>query len=179
MAGPAHELHPRSLHARVGQGAVLVSVWKGGVEFRHSELVTGEITLCHLCATHCLLFSSCHAMLGIQRFCSRIQKIRKFFFIWGFFSFWNLVTPHFQKKDRASQYRYCEYENMCQPVLRIHDILVWSGDPCLWLMDPDPGSGSCYFRHRPSRSQQETIFFLFFFFSAYYFLKAHLHFFQR
>ncbi len=33
-----------------------------------------------------------------------------------------------------------------------------SADPCLWLMDPDPGSGSCYFRHRPSRCQQKTNF---------------------
>jgi hypothetical protein len=35
-----------------------------------------------------------------------------------------------------------------------------SGDPCLLLMgpdlDPDPGSGSCYFRHWPSRCQQKT-----------------------
>jgi hypothetical protein len=41
-----------------------------------------------------------------------------------------------------------------------------SGDSCLWLMDPDPdsdpdqdpGSGSCYFRHWPSRFQQKTNF---------------------
>ncbi len=31
-----------------------------------------------------------------------------------------------------------------------------SADPCLWLMDPDPGSGSCYFRHWPSMYQQKT-----------------------
>ncbi len=35
-----------------------------------------------------------------------------------------------------------------------------SADPCLWLMDPDwdpdPGSGSWYFRHWPSRCQQKT-----------------------
>ncbi len=31
-------------------------------------------------------------------------------------------------------------------------------DPCLWLMDPDPGSGPCYFRHWPSRCQQKLIF---------------------
>ncbi len=39
-----------------------------------------------------------------------------------------------------------------------------SADPCLWLMDPDPypGSGSCYFRHRPSRCQQKTNLFLIF-----------------
>ncbi len=42
-----------------------------------------------------------------------------------------------------------------------------SADPCLWLN----GSGSCYFRHWPSRCQ--------FKFFAYYFLKVHLHNFQR
>ncbi len=32
--------------------------------------------------------------------------------------------------------------------------------PCLWLMDqdPDPGSGSCYFCHLPSRCQQKPNF---------------------
>ncbi len=55
-----------------------------------------------------------------------------------------------------------------------------SADPCLWLVDPDPdpGSGSCYFRHWPSRCQQKTNF-LTQFFSAYYFLKLHLHHFLR
>ncbi len=33
-----------------------------------------------------------------------------------------------------------------------------SSDPCFWLIDPDPGSGSCYFRHWPSRCQQKTNF---------------------
>ncbi len=37
-----------------------------------------------------------------------------------------------------------------------------SADPCLWLMDPDsdpdPESGSFYFRHWPSRCQQKTNF---------------------
>ena len=33
-----------------------------------------------------------------------------------------------------------------------------SADPCLWLLDPDPGSGSCCFRHWPSRCQQKTNF---------------------
>ncbi len=32
-----------------------------------------------------------------------------------------------------------------------------SADSCLWVMDPDPGSGSCYFRHWP-RCQQKTNF---------------------
>ncbi len=31
-----------------------------------------------------------------------------------------------------------------------------SADPCLWLMEPGPGSGSCYFRHWPLRCQQKT-----------------------
>ncbi len=45
-----------------------------------------------------------------------------------------------------ARYRYA--------VFRTHDIL----DPCLWLMDPDPDPGSCFFRHWPSRCQQKTIF---------------------
>ncbi len=59
----------------------------------------------------------------------------------------------------------------------------WSGsgsgsaDPCLWLLDPDPGSGFCYFRHWPSRCQQKTI--VYFIFSTCYFLKVYLHNFQR
>ncbi len=39
-----------------------------------------------------------------------------------------------------------------------------SADPCPWLMDPDPGSGSCYFRHEPSRCQQKNNFIHNFFF---------------
>ena len=57
-----------------------------------------------------------------------------------------------------------------------------SSDPCLWLMDPDPGSGSCYFRHWPPRCQQKTNFLTQFFntiFCAYYFLKLHLHNFSK
>jgi hypothetical protein len=50
-----------------------------------------------------------------------------------------------------------------------------SADPCLWLMDPDPGS--CYFRHWPSRCKQKTIFLTHF--SAYYFLKLHLNHFSK
>jgi hypothetical protein len=44
-----------------------------------------------------------------------------------------------------------------------------SSNPCLWLMDPDPishpdpGSGSCYIRHWPSRCQQKTNFWTQFF----------------
>jgi hypothetical protein len=37
-------------------------------------------------------------------------------------------------------------------------------------------SGSCYFRHWPSRCQQKLIFFCF---SAYFFLKVHLHHFSK
>ena len=55
-----------------------------------------------------------------------------------------------------------------------------SADPCLWLMDPDPdpGSGSCFFRHWPSRCSQKNNFCLNIF-SAYYFLKVHLHHFSK
>ncbi len=52
-----------------------------------------------------------------------------------------------------------------------------SADPCLLLMDPDPGSGSCYFRHWPSRCQKKLIFNTIF--SAYYFLKLHFHHFSK
>ncbi len=38
-------------------------------------------------------------------------------------------------------------------------------------------SGSCYFRHCPSRRQQKTIFYLKF--SCYYFLKVHFHNFSK
>jgi hypothetical protein len=53
-----------------------------------------------------------------------------------------------------------------------------SADPCLWLMDPDPGSESCYFRHWPSRCQQKNKFFHTIY-SAFYFLKLHLHHFSN
>ncbi len=70
---------------------------------------------------------------------------------------------------------------MFLPVFRIHDIWGGSGssDPCFWLMDPDPepGSGSCYFRHWPSTCQQKPNFNTIF--SAYYFLKVHLHHFSK
>ncbi len=55
------------------------------------------------------------------------------------------------------------------PTLRIHEILVWiriSGSIPL-----TNGSGPCYFRHLPSRSQQS--------FSASYFLKVQLHHFSK
>ncbi len=49
-----------------------------------------------------------------------------------------------------------------------------SADPCLWLMDPDPGSRSSYFRHWPSRCQQKTNFltqfFLFITFWSYIYI---------
>ncbi len=63
--------------------------------------------------------------------------------------------------------------------LRIHDILVWiririhiHGS-----MPLTNGSGSCYFRHWPSRCQQKNN--LKKGFSAYYFLKVHLHHFSK
>ncbi len=42
-------------------------------------------------------------------------------------------------------------------MLRIHDILVWIR---IWIRGSMPltnGSGSCYFRHRPSRCQQKKV----------------------
>jgi hypothetical protein len=41
-------------------------------------------------------------------------------------------------------------------VFRIHDILVWIR--IRGSMPITNGSGSCYFRHRPSRCQQKTNF---------------------
>jgi hypothetical protein len=62
-------------------------------------------------------------------------------------------------------------------VLRIHDIFVW-----IRIRGSMPltngsgfGSGSCYFRHCPSRCQQKTIFFS----SDCYFLKVNLHHFSK
>jgi hypothetical protein len=47
-------------------------------------------------------------------------------------------------------------------VVQIHDILVWirirGPMPLTNGSGFDPGSGFCYFRHWPSRSQQKTIF---------------------
>ncbi len=49
-----------------------------------------------------------------------------------------------------------------QSVLRIHDIFVWIWIRIrIWIRGSMPlthGSGSCYFRHWPSRRQQKTIF---------------------
>ncbi len=52
-------------------------------------------------------------------------------------------------------------------MLRIHDILGWIRIRGSMSLTNGSGSGSCYFRHWPSR--RHTIF------SAYYFLKVHLH----
>ena len=52
-----------------------------------------------------------------------------------------------------------------------------SAEPCLWLMDPDFGSGSCYFRHWPSGRQQKNH--LKKSFPAYYFLKVQFHHFLK
>ncbi len=60
-------------------------------------------------------------------------------------------------------------------VFRIHDILVWIriGESMPLTYGSGCGSGSCYFRHWPSRRQQKTN--LKKCFSAYYFLNVHLH----
>ncbi len=76
------------------------------------------------------------------------------------------------------------YQRLNKKFLKIifHDIASVA-DPWHFGVDPDPdprsmpltnGSGSCYFRHWPSRYQQKLIF-LTQFFSAYYFLELHLH----
>ncbi len=62
-------------------------------------------------------------------------------------------------------------------VLRIHDILVRIRVRGSMPLTNGSRSGSCYFRHWPSRRQQKLI--LKISFSSYYFLKVDLHHFQR
>ncbi len=65
-------------------------------------------------------------------------------------------------------------------VLRIHDILGWIRIRIRGSMPltNGSGSGSCYFRHWPSRCQQKTNFFNTIS-STYYFLKLHWHNFSK
>ncbi len=65
-----------------------------------------------------------------------------------------------------------------QTVFRIHDILVWIRIGIPGSMPLMNGSGSCYFRHWPSRRQQKTNLEKKSF-STYYFLKVHLHHFSK
>jgi hypothetical protein len=60
-------------------------------------------------------------------------------------------------------------------MLQIHDILVWIR--IRGSMPLTTGSGSCYFRHWPSRCQKNLIFKTIF--STCYFLKVHLHYFSK
>ncbi len=46
------------------------------------------------------------------------------------------------------------------PPVSVPDPWHFGVNPCLWLMDPDPGSGSCYFRYWASICQQKTNFLL-------------------
>ncbi len=74
-------------------------------------------------------------------------------------------------------------QQLFSPVLRmtLHDIFVWirirGSMPLTNGSWSGFESGSCYFRHWPSRCQQTLI--LFKIFSAYYFLKVHLHHFSK
>ncbi len=65
-------------------------------------------------------------------------------------------------------------------MLRIHDIFGWIRIRGYMRLTNGSGfgSGSCYFRHWPSKCQQKTNF-LTQFFSAFYFLKVHLHHFSN
>ncbi len=58
----------------------------------------------------------------------------------------------------------------CLPVFRIQDILVWIRIQCLWLMDPDSDPDPAIFQQKNNWKKS---------FSDYYFLKVHLHRFQR
>ncbi len=62
-------------------------------------------------------------------------------------------------------------------VLRIHDILVWIRIRGSMPLTNGFGSGSCYFRHWPSRCQKKLICLKNF--SVYYFLEVHLHHFSK
>ncbi len=74
-------------------------------------------------------------------------------------------------------------QQLFSPVLRmtLHDIFVWilirGSMPLTNGSWSGFESGSCYFRHWPSRCQQKLI--LFKIFSAYYFLKVHFHHFSK
>ncbi len=59
---------------------------------------------------------------------------------------------------------------------RIHDISVWIRIRIRGSMPLANGSGSCYFRHWPSRCQKKQLKNSF---SAYYFLKVHVHHFSK
>ncbi len=62
-----------------------------------------------------------------------------------------------------------------------HDILAWIRIRIQGFMPLTnaSGSGSCYFRHWPSRCQQKLIFKHNFFCLLPYFLKVHLHYFSK
>ncbi len=62
------------------------------------------------------------------------------------------TTGHTVHCDTLYTYTY-----LCQePVLRIHDILGWIRIRIRGSMPLTNGSGSCYFRHWPSRCQQKN-----------------------
>ena len=69
----------------------------------------------------------------------------------------------FQKHCLVEKFRSGSLTRMfcVSPVFRIHDILVWIR--IRGSMPLTNGSGSCYFRHRPSRCQQKTNFLFYFF----------------
>jgi hypothetical protein len=70
-------------------------------------------------------------------------------------SLMNILTPLMGKYEGA-QAKIVVYILSQKPMLRIHEILGW-----IWIRGSLPltnRSGSCYFRHRPSRCQQKTNF---------------------
>ena len=66
---------------------------------------------------------------------------------------WRVILPVFQVSIKIYPFELC-----CGFMTFWGGSGSGSANPCLWLMDPDPGSGYCYFRHSPSRYQQNTNF---------------------
>ncbi len=89
---------------------------------------------------------------------------------------------------RSSSTTACRYSsfsstpnNQLKEVFRIHDILVWiriRGSMPL-TNGSGSGSGSCYFRHWPSRCQHKTNFLTQFFLLVTFWRKVNLHYFSK
>ncbi len=84
----------------------------------------------------------------------------------------HLISNKQGKLQMISNIRIHNTGRMFVAVFRIHDILEWIR--IRGSMPLTNGSGSCFFRHWPSRCQPKN-YFCSNIFSAYYCLKVHLH----
>ncbi len=75
--------------------------------------------------------------------------------------------------EEMENYTYPRYVNHTPTGQCCGSMTFWCGSGYMFLTNR---SGSCYFRHWPSRRQQKTNLNKF---SAYYFLKVHLHHFSK